>query len=344
MSQNLTALKLRKNRQMNKTVNAALIGFGWWGKNLAKAIETSGSHIQFTMIVSKELDDAQEYVTEHQITLSDQYEDALSNPNITAIVLATPHSLHAEQIIAAAKSGKHIFCEKPLALTHHDAERAIKACEDNSVILAVGQNKRFWPSMVKLRQVVASGILGEVMHIEGHYSNEHSTKFFSEWRDKPTESPAGGLTGTGIHIIDALVNIAGSAAEVSAHVASFRTGKDPRDATSVNVRFANGISAYFAMVRATPIFWRVHVFGDQGSIEAIGETECILRQNGGQMERYTFPPADSIKLELEAFADAIASNNSTPYPISTLEMNRTIALFEAVVKSVNEQSIVKVSP
>jgi predicted dehydrogenase len=251
--------------------------------------------------------------------------------------------MHAEQIILAAKAGKHVFCEKPLTLKHEDAKSAIQACEEYRVILAVGQNKRFWPSMAKLREVVASGTLGLLMHIEGHYSNEHSTKFFSDWREKPTESPAGGLTGTGIHIIDAMVNLAGQASQVSAHVSSFRAGKDPRDATSVNVQFQNGISAYFAMVRATPIFWRMHAFGDKGSVEAIGETECIVRHNGGKIERFTCEPIDSIKAELEAFATAINSNGKIPYPISTLEMSQTISLFEAIVESVNKQSTVRIS-
>ena len=327
---------------MKRQVKVALIGFGWWGKNLAKAIEDS-SKIHLEMIVSKDLEDTEAYGQSHQIKVSDKFVDALSNSTIEAIILATPHSLHAEQIIAAANAGKHIFCEKPLALTHHDAKMAIAACAKNNVVLGVGQNKRFWPSMQKLREVVATGALGNMMHIEGHYSNEHSTKFFSEWRDKPTESPAGGLTGTGIHIIDALVNLAGNASEVSAHVASFRSGKDPRDASSVNVRFDNGISAYFSMIRATPFFWRIHVFGDAGSVEAIGETECVLRLSGGRIERYTFPAIDSIKYELEAFATAVLTNNSTPYPISTAEMSQTIALFEAIVQSVTEQSTVKVS-
>jgi predicted dehydrogenase len=322
-------------------VNAALIGFGWWGKNLAKAIE-GNSLMRFTRIVSKDLADAAEYCKSNQIQLGDEFQDVLADPKIEAVVLATPHSMHAEQIIAAAKAGKHVFCEKPLALKHEDAVAAIQACEANQVILAVGQNKRFWPSMAKLREVVATGTLGTLMHIEGNYSNEHSTKFFSEWRDKPTESPAGGLTGTGIHIIDAMVNLAGKAKQVSAHIASFRSGKDPRDATSVQVEFENGISAYFAMIRATPIFWRVHAFGDLGSVEAIGETECIVRKIGGQVDRFNFDPIDSIKAELEAFATSIASQGKVPYPISTTEMNQTIGLFEAIVKSIDQQSTIKV--
>ena len=324
-------------------VKAALIGFGWWGKNLAKAIEGDDPLIRFTRIVTKDLADAADYCKSKQIQLGDEFQDVLADPEIAAVVLATPHSMHAEQIIAAAKAGKHVFCEKPLALNYQDAVAAIQACEENKVILAVGQNKRFWPSMAKLREVVATGALGTLMHIEGHYSNEHSTKFFSDWREKPTESPAGGLTGTGIHIIDAMVNLAGRADQVSANIASFRAGKDPRDATSVNVKFHNGVSAYFAMIRAPPIFFRVHAFGDQGSVEAIGETECIVRKIGGLVERFTLEPIDSVKAELEAFATAITSQGKVPYPISTTEMSQTIGLFEAIVKSVNEQSTVKVS-
>ena len=257
-------------------INAALIGLGWWGKNLAKSIQATSSDIQFGLAVTKEVAEAREFASKYGLSLSDRFEDALENPQIQAVVLATPHSMHADQIVAAAEAGKHVFCEKPLALNSADAKRAIHACESRGLALAVGQNKRFWPSMVKLRQTVASGALGQILHVEGHYSNEHSTKFFSDWRDSPSESPAGGLTGTGIHIIDAFVGLVGPAVEVSAQVFSVRSGRDPRDATSVTVRFANGVNGFFAMVRATPFFWRVHVFGDSASAEAVHLTRDLL--------------------------------------------------------------------
>lgn len=325
-------------------INAALIGLGWWGKNLAKSIQATSSDIQFGLAVTKELAEAQEFASRYGLSLSDRFEDALENPEIQAVVLATPHSMHADQIVAAAEAGKHVFCEKPLALSSADAKRAIHACEARGLTLAVGQNKRFWPSMVKLRETVASGALGQILHIEGHYSNEHSTKFFSEWRDSPTESPAGGLTGTGIHIIDAFVGLIGPAVEVSAQVFSIRSGKDPRDATSVTVRFANGVNGFFAMVRATPLFWRVHVFGDAASAEAVGENELVVRHRGGRVERFVYPLADSVRCELEAFARAIPQpgKEMQAYPISLKEMAGTIALFEAIVTSIDSQTPVGV--
>jgi predicted dehydrogenase len=317
-------------------IQAALIGLGWWGKNIAKAVQGQSALLTFSRAVSIETERDGPFAAAHGMKLSARFEDALADPAVQAVVLATPHSLHADQIVAAAQAGKHVFCEKPLALNHADALRAIKACTRGGLALGVGQNKRFWPSMVKLREVVASGVLGEVLHLEGHYSNEHSTKFFSDWRESPAESPAGGLTGTGIHLVDAFVGLAGPAATVTAAVHSTRTGPDPRDATSVQVAFRSGVMGYFAMVRATPLFWRVHVFGDQGSVEALGENEVVLRRQSGRVERFTFPVVDSVRAELDAFARAIPDEGrgTEPYPISTREMADAIALFEAIVASI----------
>jgi predicted dehydrogenase len=317
-------------------IQAALIGLGWWGKNIAKAVQGQSTLLTFTRAVSMEAERDGPFAAANGMKLSARFEDALADPAVQAVVLATPHSLHADQIVAAAQAGKHVFCEKPLALNHADARRAIEACTSRGLALGVGQNKRFWPSMVKLREVVASGVLGELLHLEGHYSNEHSTKFFSDWRDSPAESPAGGLTGTGIHIVDAFVGLAGPAASVTAAVHATRAGKDPRDATAVHVSFRSGVLGYFAMVRATPIFWRVHVFGDRASVEALGENEVVVRHQGGRVERFAFPPVDSIRAELDAFARAIPDQGrgTEPYPITTQEMGNAIALFEAIVASI----------
>ncbi|SMC30647.1 Gfo/Idh/MocA family protein [Polynucleobacter kasalickyi] len=332
-------------------INAALVGMGWWGKNIATAVQNKSTEIRFSLGITKEVTETQSFANQHGMALASDLSDALQNPEIKAVVLATPHSLHAEQIIASANAGKHIFCEKPLTLTFNEAKSAIAACQQNNVVLAVGQNKHFWPSMAKLRELVKSGILGDVLHIEGHYSNEHSTKFFSDWRESPYESPAGGLTGTGIHMIEAFVNIIGPAKSVTAMVCSQRKGHDPRDSTTVTVKFNNGLSGYFAMVRATPIFWRVHVFGDQASIEALGENEVVVRYKGGRVERFVMPPLDSVRAELDAFSLAIPSaahtgidstRVPTPYPISPLQMEQTIAMFESIVLSVNNEETVKV--
>jgi Oxidoreductase family, NAD-binding Rossmann fold len=113
---------------------------------------------------------------------------------VDAVVLATPHSLHCRQILFAA-AGKHVFCEKPLALTKTEPATAIGACNDACIMLGIGQDKRFFPSRCELARFAESGSLGRFLHVEGHCSIEMAGSF-SGWRLSPWGSPAGGGTGT----------------------------------------------------------------------------------------------------------------------------------------------------
>jgi len=314
-------------------VNAAIIGLGWWGRNIVSSVQGKSTKLRFVHGVSKEIDAALPIAEAHGFTLSDDLEKALADKRVEAVVLATPHSLHADQIERVAAAGKPVFCEKPLALKRADAERAVAAVTKAGVAIGVGQNKRFWPSMAELRRVVASGVLGRVMHIEGHYSNQNSGLHFSAWRDSPSESPGGGMTGTGIHMLDALVSIGGPLSEVNARVITHRPGPDPRDTVSVMFRFVNNLSGFFGAVRASPFYWRLHVFGDEGSVEALGETEVVVRTRRGKVERREFGKIDSIRAEIDAFADA--ATGRSPFPITPAEMVSTIAAFEAIIQSMD---------
>ena len=320
-------------------INAAIVGLGWWGKNIADAVQGKSSKLRFVHGVTREIEATREYAQAKGFALSATLEQALADPSVQAVVLATPHSLHCQQVMQVAAAGKPVFCEKPLSLTRADAEGAVAACKAAKVPLGVGQNKRFWPSMTELRRVVASGALGRIMHVEGHYSNEHSTKFFAPWRHVVTETPGAGMTGTGIHILDAFANIAGPAQQITAQFISHHAGDDPRDTVSVLFRFVNGISGFLGAVRASPLYFRVHVFGDGGSVEALDETRTIIRLKGGKTEVLDFPKIDSVLAEMDLFADAVAG--VAPYPISTDEMVNTIASFEAVVRSISSGSSIK---
>jgi predicted dehydrogenase len=320
-------------------IKAAIVGLGWWGKNIADAVQGKSSKLQFVHGVTQELDATRDYAKSKGFRLSATLEEALADPEVQAVVLATPHSLHADQVVQVARAGKAVFCEKPLSLTRADAQRAVDACKTAGVPIGVGQNKRFWPSTVEMRRVIASGALGRIMHVEGHYSNEHSSKFFAPWRDLPSETPGAGMTGTGIHILDAFANIAGPAEKITAQFIAHREGADPRDTVSVLFKFENNISGFLGAVRASPLYFRVHVFGDEGSVEALDETRTIIRLKGGKTEVKDFPKIDSVLAEIDAFADAVAG--VAPYPITTAEMVNTIASFEAIINSIKTDAAIK---
>jgi predicted dehydrogenase len=245
-------------------------------------------------------------------------------------VLATPHSLHCEQVVAAAQAGKAVFCEKPLTLTKTEAARAIEACRKAGVVLAVGTDKRFFPAVHELLRFVKDGELGRVLHLEAHFSNEVAGTA-SEWRYSLEESPAGGMTGTGIHMLDALVALAGPVRRVQALLLSHKAPPDPHDSLSALLEFTSGISGTLAMVRSTPAYFRLHAFGRNASAEVLGRTHLVLRRSGAEPQNLTFPLVDSVRANLEAFADAVAG--VSPYPIPTSEMLATVTAFEAIAEA-----------
>jgi predicted dehydrogenase len=312
-------------------IDAAIVGLGRWGRNLVASVQGRSGQLRFTHAVVKRPDAARDFAAQHGVELSTDYGRVLSDARVRAVVLATPHSQHTAQIIAAAAAGKAVFCEKPLALKRADAARAIEACQRSGVPLGLGYNKRFWPSMRELKRIVASGALGEILHVEGHFSNETTGRFFGGWRGESAESPAGGLTATGVHVLDAFIDLAGPVRRVSAQLLDHGSGPEPLDTLTVIVEFANRVSGTLACVRSTPQFWRVHVFGRNGSAEALEDTDVVVRMAGTAPQRRTFEGVDALRLELEAFAHSVATGS--PYPIPFDHMFDGVAALEAVVES-----------
>lgn len=314
-------------------IDTAIIGLGRWGKGIVQSVQGKSRRLSFIRGVSKEPEQVRDFAATHGFELSTEFADAVADPRVKAVVLATPHSLHVDQIAAVAAVGKPVWCEKPLALTLSEAKRAVAAVQKAGVVFALGNNKRCFPSMQELRRVVAAGEIGEVLHIETHFSNEHSTRVSpGGWRDDPAESPGGGLTGAGLHLIDALVSLGGPIAEVNARLFERKPPPDPRDVIAAQVQFANGATGQLASVRAAPAYWRVHVFGTKGSAEARDETTLTVARIGQSPQTQTLPPADSLGVLLEAFAEAIELG--TPFPVTTNEMLAVVAAFEATIASI----------
>ncbi len=322
-------------------LNATIVGLGRWGQNLVRSVQGKSDKLRFISAVVRRPEAAADFARQHDMAQSTDFAAAIADPKVEAIVLATPHSAHADHIVAATAACKPIYCEKPLTLNRADAVRAVEACRKAGVLLAVGYDKRFWPSMQALTRVVASGELGDILHIEGHNSNESSRGNTAAWRTLATETPGGGMTGTGVHMLDAFVGLLGPVQRVQSHWQRRQPPPAVVDTVSVLLEFANGVSGMLSTVRSTPLFWRAHVFGTQGSAEAIGPAELVVRRSGGAVQRTTLEPADGLRGELEAFADAATGRAS--YPITPAQMIDTVAAFEAIVQSLDSGAAVQVS-
>jgi predicted dehydrogenase len=322
-------------------IDAAVIGLGRWGKNIVESVQGKSKRLRFIRGVSKEPELVRDFAAAKGFELTTEFEEAVADPRVKAVFLATPHSLHVQQISHVAAAGKPVWCEKPLALTRGEAERAVAATQKAGVPFALGNNKRCFSSMRELKRVVADGVIGEVLHIEGNFTNEHSTRVKGGWRDDPNEAPGGGMTGAGLHLIDAFVNLAGPIASVDAKLFKQKAAPDPRDAAAVLVQFASGATGTFATVRAAPMYWRVMVFGTKGWAEAREETTLTVAPLLQQPKTEHYPAADSLGVLLEAFAETIETGK--PFPVTTADMLDVAGTFEAIIRSMAEGGPVKVS-
>ena len=312
-------------------IEAAVIGLGRWGQAIVNAVQGKSARLRFVRGVCKEPGAMAGFAAAHGLALSSDFDEAVADPRVRAVVLATPHSLHVDQVVAVAKAGKAVWCEKPLALTLAEAERAVAACRRAGVVLGLGNSKRTFASMLELKRIVAAGALGEVMHVEGHFTNEHSTRVKGGWRDDPRESPGGGMTGAGLHVLDAFVNLVGPIARIDARLYVRKPPPDPRDALAVLVEFATGATGLMATVRAGPTYWRVHVFGSKGWAEALGETRLTVAPMGAEPHMRTLAATDSLATLLDAFAAAV--EGGAPFPVSPEEMLDVVGAFEALIAS-----------
>jgi predicted dehydrogenase len=259
-------------------------------------------------------------------------------------VLATPHSTHSEQIIAAASAKKHVFVEKPLGLTRESSARAVAACAQHAVTLAVGYNWRFQPALREIRRMLDDERLGKLLHIEGNFCGPSAYRFAREhWRHDAAEVPAGGMTGRGVHVVDAMLYLAGHIESVAAQ--SHRLAQDfgADDTTSMLFRFKGGATGYLGTVIATAETWRMQVFGSNGWAE-VGDVEhlptwelttCFVDRDDltrkQKPQRTGFPSMSTERAELEHFAAAAMARR--PLAVPGGDEVHNAAVLEAIVRS-----------
>lgn len=332
---------------MNSPVNAAIVGLGWWGKKMTTLVNAGGADMCFTRGVDANLD-AAAFAAENGLTFSQDLTDVLTDPAIEAVILATPHSLHQQQIAEVAAAGKHVFCEKPLDLTKAGAQASVDLCKKAGLVLGMGHERRFEPPIAEILDAAARGKLGRLLQIEANFSHD---KFLtldqSNWRLKADQAPAGGMTATGIHLTDLSVKLMGSARDVRVVCENLASEIPQGDTMSAHIRFENGGSAYVSATLATPFVSRFAVFGTLGWIEVRDKAHVEapagwVVTEGWKNSPITIrevPPAEPVRDNLRAFAHAVRGAN---YPISGEEMINNIALLEAIVKSARTGGVEKV--
>src|SRR5436309_3663357 len=338
-------------------INAAIVGMGWWGKTIVESVQGRSDVIRFvagaTRTVSPEV---KAFAEEQKLRLGESFDALLADPKLDAIVLATPHSQHTQQVVAAARAGKHVFCEKPFALTKKDAEAAVEATRKAGVALGLGYNRRFHPEMNKLRERIRSGSLGVVLHVEATMTFPNALMLKpTQWRAHRDETPCGGLTPMGVHAIDGMIDLCGAIDHV--YCQSFRriVEVDSDDTTSILFRMKDGMSGYLGTMTATGPGFSFQVFGSKGSVRLEGMTHiagasseerrtrlfgtCKFQPIKGDAQVWEAARLDVTRASLEAFGSAASGGPAFPIPLD--EMIHGAAVTEAVVRSAATGSIVQ---
>lgn len=330
-------------------LNAAIVGLGWWGRTLVEAVQGSGDAIRFVAGATRTVTPAaQTFVVQHDIRLVDDWQLLLEDQGVDAIILATPHSMHADQVVECARAGKHVFCEKPFALTKADAQRAVDAVTHAGVTLGLGYNRRFHPEMTSLRDRIRSGELGTVLHAEATMTVPNALFLQpAQWRADRDETPCGGLTPLGVHAIDGMIDLCGPIEQVFCQSTRRVVHVNTDDTTSMLFRMKSGSTGYLGTMMATGPGFSFQVFGSKGWVRLDGMTHvagasseerrtrlfsaCKFQPIKGEAQIWQAAAHDVTRAALEAFAVAAAGGPAFPIPLD--EMVHGAAVTEAVIRS-----------
>ena len=321
-------------------IRAAIVGLGWWGQNLVNAVRDRGDLIRFTTAHTRHAETAAEFCRAHDLRWV---------CSLDAVVLATPHSAHADQVMRAAAAGKSVFVEKPFTLSVAEASAAIEAADRAGIVLAVGFNRRFSPSMGHLRRAVRDGTLGTIVTAISEQSALHGLTLAADaWRAFPDETPGGAMTQVGVHQVDGMIDLLGRIRDVTARVTR-RAAPNGDDTTSLLLGFESGATGLlFCSVAATP-HYRMAVYGTGGLGEVLGHQMPVYRLtpaaepgalHAGPPQEIQTPGFNMLTAELTEFARCVQQQRAFPTPLA--EILHGVAVFQAVLRSARTGETVRV--
>jgi predicted dehydrogenase len=314
-------------------LSLASIGVGWWGGNLASAVNQIDG-VEIVSCFARTRDSREAFAAEHGCRVSESLDEIWEDSSIDGVLVAIPHAGQTELVEQAAAAGKHIFVEKPLALRSVDARRCIAATQNAGVLLQVGHNKRRQTGYRRVHQLLASGDLGELQYIETHISlpilfNPN----LAEWRKTKQQLPAGGMTPLGVHMLDTINYLGGPAAKVFAYSKRVFDRMAIDNVTAALFELADGPLAYLATLIAAPINTTVGVYGSDAATWTEGDGSYLFVQKRGEPYRQeiAIETIDTLVDELTEFAECIRTDRQPE--IGGAEALIVVEMLEALVES-----------
>ena len=280
------------------------------------------------------------------------FADVINNKDINVVILATPDQQHREQIVACLEAGKHILCEKPLALTKDDILAIVKAVEAHPECkFMIGQICRFTPAFVKAKEIISEGKIGELYFVESEYAHDYLEMFEKDaknWRSDPLRN---GVVGGGCHAVDLLRWLVGDdPIEIYAHgTHKLLPYVEYDDANLAIMKFPNNImgKVFVSTACKRNYTMRTCIYGTKGTLIFDNKSTTMQAffadENGhgakGDPEIIPVTLADhNATAEFKVFADALV--NDTEIETSVYEGAKTVMACLAIIESSKSGKIV----
>lgn len=288
---------------------------------------------------------AKKFGAQHAYT---KLQDMLANPDVDAVAIHTPNHLHADEAVAAARAGKHVFCDKPMATTVADAERIVRECEKAGVKLGVNFHNRFMPCFIETRRIIESGEIGKVLLVQMEASpGARPGGRMATWRVDPHAAGLGTTNSIGVHVFDILRYLLAS--EITEVTSLFDTPRNVMEEIALSIfRFGNGAMAQLSVHESAPYPYNDFVIqGSTGRITGRGLTrsraggELFVLTADGKERRTEYSAINAHAACVAAFSADVRENRATsPSGIDGL---RSVQLTEAMAKSAWDKVTVRLA-
>jgi predicted dehydrogenase len=331
---------------MPEKIRWGLVGCGdIANKRVAPALK-SAQGSQLRACLRKNPDLLHEFQLRHQIPKATMdYSELLDDPEIDAVYIATPVYLHCSQTIKAAEKGKHVLCEKPMAMDSQECRRMIEACRNHGVKLGIAYYRRFYPIVLKIKELLEDGRIGDPILVRTTLV-EHTDvglEALASWRFIPDQGGGGLLMDMASHRLDLLAMLFGCPLSVSAVTDRrvFRIAVE--DTGSLLIRFASGVHALaFASHCGRFPLDDFEVFGTKGQLKVSPLNGSELQVVTDRSETFYLPKSENVHLPLiEDFNHALFENRDPR--VTGEEGMRASLILEAAYHSAQFGEVVKLS-
>lgn len=319
-------------------LRVASVGLGRWGETLATKAKEAG--IEVVSCFARTPETRRAFSRKHGARPCESLDAVLSDPEVEAVLIATPHSTHADMVVEASGAGRHVFVDKPFTLTVAEGKRAIQAAEKAGVVLQVGHNRRRQPANRRLKQLVEEGALGVIHYAEANLSYPKGLDPRTGWRGDPAESPAGGMTGLGVHMADNLNYLLGRPARVAAFSKQIIAVGTLDDVTTATLEYQDGPLAFLGTSMVIPDIARTAVWGTGGAARNENDGARFFTQEVGSTgwEEQEIETLDTVTDELVEFVDNVRSGS--PPETGGPEALEATAVLEGIVESATTGRVV----